>query len=55
MRIDVRLPELVAPAGDFEKLKAALDYGADAVYLGLERLSLRAQAGNFNQIGRAHV
>lgn len=47
----MRLPELVAPAGDFEKLKAALDYGADAVYLGLEHLSLRAQAGNFTPEG----
>ncbi len=47
----MRLPELVAPAGDFEKLKAALEYGADAVYLGLERLSLRAQADNFDPEG----
>lgn len=47
----MRLPELVAPAGDFEKLKAALAYGADAIYLGLERLSLRAQAGNFTPEG----
>ncbi|SHI91980.1 peptidase U32 family protein [Lutispora thermophila] len=40
-------PELLAPAGNFEKLKMALIYGADAVYLGGERFGLRAQAGNF--------
>lgn len=41
-------PELLAPAGDIDKLKIALDYGADAVYLGGENFGLRAQAGNFN-------
>ncbi len=40
-------PELLAPAGDMEKLKAALHYGADAVYLSGERYGLRAAAGNF--------
>ncbi len=40
-------PELLAPAGNLEKLKMALIYGADAVYLGGERFGLRAQAGNF--------
>ena len=40
--------ELLAPAGDLEKLHAALDYGADAVYAGGERFGLRAQAGNFS-------
>jgi len=40
-------PELVAPAGNLEKLKVALAYGADAVYLGGERFGLRAYAGNF--------
>ncbi len=39
--------ELLAPAGDLEKLKYALIYGADAVYLGGEAFSLRAGAGNF--------
>lgn len=42
-----RKPELLAPAGDMEKLKAALHYGADAVYLSGERYGLRAAAGNF--------
>ena len=40
-------PELLSPAGDKEKLKAAVLYGADAVYLGARDFSLRAQAGNF--------
>lgn len=40
--------ELLAPAGDLEKLRTALAYGADAVYAGGERFGLRAQAGNFS-------
>lgn len=39
--------ELLAPAGDLEKLKIAVLYGADAVYIGGEELSLRAKAKNF--------
>ncbi len=39
--------ELLAPAGDLERLKIALKYGADAVYIGYEKLSLRANAVNF--------
>ncbi len=39
--------ELLAPAGDLEKLKIAVDYGADAVYFGGAGFSLRAGAGNF--------
>lgn len=39
--------ELLAPAGDAEKLKVAIDYGADAVYFGGAGFSLRASAGNF--------
>ena len=38
--------ELLAPAGDLEKLKIAVVYGADAVYFGGEMFSLRAGAGN---------
>jgi len=44
----MKQPELLAPAGDFEKLKTALHYGADAVYLGDSRFSLRGKAENFN-------
>ncbi len=39
--------ELLAPAGDLEKLKIAFLYGADAVYIGGEKYSLRANAKNF--------
>ncbi len=39
--------ELLSPAGDMKKLKTALYYGADAVYIGGKALSLRALAGNF--------
>ena len=39
--------ELLAPAGDMEKLKTAVRFGADAVYFGGELFSLRAGAGNF--------
>ncbi len=45
------LPELLAPAGTFEKLVAAIHYGADAVYLAGKRFSLRARAGNFDENG----
>ena len=41
--------ELLAPAGDLEKLKAAVLYGADAVYLGGRHFGLRAGAGNFSE------
>jgi U32 family peptidase len=40
--------ELLAPAGDLEKLKTAVRYGADAVYFGGELFSLRAGAGNLS-------
>ena len=43
-----RVPELLAPAGDLEKLKMALLYGADAVYFGGPAYGLRAQGGNFS-------
>ena len=39
--------ELLAPAGDLEKLKWAINYGADAVYIGGKSFSLRANATNF--------
>ena len=40
-------PELLAPAGNYEKLVFALHYGADAVYCALDRFGMRAGAGNF--------
>jgi putative protease len=42
-----RRPELLAPAGGLEAGLAAFQYGADAVYLGLQRFSARAEAQNF--------
>ena len=41
------MPELLSPAGNFEKLKAALRYGADAVYLAGRSFGMRSQADNF--------
>ncbi len=49
------LPELLAPAGNWEKLQIAIAYGADAVYFGGQQFSLRRHAGNFSpdEISRA--
>ena len=60
--------ELLAPAGDMERLQMAVAYGADAVYLAGDTFGMRSFAGNFSpeelktalalcraQIGRAHV
>ncbi|MBE7029523.1 MAG: U32 family peptidase [Clostridia bacterium] len=41
-------PELLAPAGDLIKLKTAIDYGADAVYIGGKAFSLRVASDNFS-------
>ncbi len=40
--------ELLSPAGNFEKLKAAIKFGADAVFMGGPAFGLRANAGNFS-------
>ncbi|HHW69388.1 MAG TPA: U32 family peptidase [Tenericutes bacterium] len=45
--IVIKKPELLAPAGDLERLKIALLYGADAVYIGGSVFGLRANAANF--------
>ncbi|MBR4695129.1 MAG: U32 family peptidase, partial [Selenomonadaceae bacterium] len=45
----MKKPELLAPAGNMEKLKMALLYGADAVYLGGKSFGLRALGGNFSR------
>lgn len=42
-----RLPELLAPAGDWECAKAAVENGADAIYFGLDRFNARMRADNF--------
>jgi putative protease len=44
-----KIPELLAPAGSFEKMVTAIHYGADAVYCGGKKYSLRAHAGNFSE------
>lgn len=43
----IKKPELLAPAGNLEKLKTAIMYGADAVFVGGKEFSLRSQASNF--------
>ena len=44
----MRIPELLAPAGNMDSLRAALHFGADAVYGGMKQYGLRAFAGNFD-------
>lgn len=44
----IKKPELLAPAGNLEKLKTAIMYGADAVFVGGKEFSLRSQASNFS-------
>ncbi|MBS0662322.1 MAG: U32 family peptidase [Verrucomicrobia bacterium] len=44
-----RRPELLAPAGDWECARAAVENGADAIYFGLERFNARMRARNFTQ------
>ncbi|WP_445490257.1 peptidase U32 family protein [Niallia sp. 03133] len=46
-RVIVKKPELLAPAGNLEKLKIAVAYGADAVFIGGQEYGLRSNAGNF--------
>lgn len=43
----LKKPEVLAPAGTLEKLKIAINYGADAVFIGGEAYGLRSRAGNF--------
>ena len=47
--VSLRSLELLIPAGNLENLKVAIDYGADAVYIGGEFFSLRAKAKNFSK------
>jgi len=49
--VAVRRPEVLAPAGDMEALRAAVAAGADAVYFGLSRFNARARATNFDREG----
>jgi putative protease len=45
----VRRPELLAPAGDWQCAKAAVENGADAIYFGLEKFNARMRAHNFTE------
>ena len=47
-RVIVKKPELLAPAGSLEKLKIAVMYGADAVFIGGREFGLRSNAQNFS-------
>ncbi len=47
MNHTIKAPELLSPAGNFEKLRAAILYGADAVYLAGQRFGMRSAADNF--------
>lgn len=46
----IKKPELLLPAGDFEKAKFAIAFGADAIYLGIPKFSLRARENGFHTI-----
>ncbi|MCM3002586.1 peptidase U32 family protein [Priestia koreensis] len=48
-RVITKKPELLAPAGNLEKLKVAVHYGADAVFIGGREYGLRSNADNFSQ------
>ena len=43
----LQIPELLAPAGDLERLRYAINYGADAVYCGLPEFGMRSAPANF--------
>ncbi len=48
-RAPAHLPELLAPAGDWECARAAVENGADAIYFGLEKFNARMRANNFTE------
>src|SRR6266404_8767940 len=45
----LRIPELLAPAGDWDCARAAVENGADAIYFGLEKFNARMRAHNFSE------
>ena len=53
--MEIKIPELLAPAGDMERLRMAVLYGADAVYLAGTDFGMRAFAGNFSPEGLAEA
>ncbi len=50
-KMSFRKPEVLAPAGNLEKMKTAFTFGADAVYFGIPNFSLRARINQFDQEG----
>src|ERR1035438_10549053 len=46
---NLQLPELLAPAGDWDCARAAVENGADAIYFGLDRFNARMRAQNFTE------
>lgn len=49
MKVPTKIPEVLAPAGSLDKLKVAVLYGANAVYVGGQKFGLRTAAENFTQ------
>lgn len=49
MNSKIKIPEVLVPAGDAERLKAAVDFGADAVYLGGKQFTMRAATAGFDK------
>ena len=49
----MKSPELLAPAGDLDRMRTAFDYGADAVYAGQPRYSLRVRENDFSMANLA--
>ena len=47
MNTTKKRPEVLVPAGTLEKLRVAVNYGADAVFVGGQAYGLRSRAGNF--------
>ena len=45
----IKLPDLLAPAGNWECAKAAVANGADAIYFGLDRFNARMRSQNFTE------
>ena len=45
--MNIRKPEVLAPAGDWERFQFALQYGADAIYLGGKQFTMRAAPANW--------
>ena len=50
-----KIPELLAPAGTLKNMRYAFDYGADAVYAGLPRYSLRVRNNDFDRLEHLQI